>query len=253
MFGRGTVVAFPILDPRGDVRLLTTLGGDRAPDALVTLQGGPVTQLWGYVTCAFAWRAGGPSPAASSGLVALSPGFVASPLLLHRFPRAWLSAEAPLGVAPADQVDNLVDRFVSACADVGPSDSVRFARGTVFAGDVEALEPESQGYGGVLRVFADKAVVSLAAISAETRVFPSVTATSRPPTVGASDWVFERSISRPDGTTSTMWVLCHEVLTKDAASATLAALFRGFQRYPLTTNELADIMAKVRHALTAIR
>jgi len=252
---RGSIVAFPSGDPRREIRTLRSRLRDRPPDALVALQGGPVVQRWGYVTCAFAWRdgpGGELGPAVGEAPLRLSVGFSADPQLAYRFPVAWLAAEPDLALAPRPEVDTLVERLLTACSVRVPRGSLSFPRGTVFARDLEYFQPTTAGYRGACAVAPRQALVALTDIARGAASFPAVSVTTSAPPPGAAAWVVAHTVKRDRGQRTTVWIQCHEVLTTPASAASIRDLFWGFQRYPLSEEEVEDVLVKVGHALRQV-
>jgi hypothetical protein len=252
---RGSIVAFPAADPRREIRALRTRLGTQAPDALVVLQGGPVVERWGYVTCAFAWRdgpAGEPALVLGEAPLHLSVGFSAHPLLLHRFPVAWLAAEPALALAPRSEVDELVERFLATCNTHAPERPVWFPGGSVFAHDLEYFQPTTTGYRGTLSLAPRQALVALADIARGAAWFPAVAVTTSAPPPGAMQWVAAHAVKRDHGGRTTVWIQCHEVLTLPASAASIRDLFWWSQRYPLSEAELEDVLVRVRRALMQV-
>lgn len=244
MVDRGAVMRFPAAeDGRAEICASLAAVGAPAPDALVTLQGGPITQAWGYITCAFAWR-----NRARAGCVPVTGEYEALPLPLHRFPLAWLEAQPVRSSTDAEDLDQLVDAALASLRT--PVDGASYAKGTVFAGETEAYVPESNGYLGALRSFRGKALVALCDIGPDTDQIPMLVATSqKAPT---ADWVLERPVTLDSGRESTMWMMCHEVHTKPASLATPANVFRGYTRYPMTVTEYDDLLGRLEYALKRI-
>jgi len=236
MISRGAILAFPMQDPRSDVRDSLAWVGDPPPDGIVTLQGGLKTSAWGYVTCALAW-----SLANRRGTLPISAKYGSLPLPMHRFPVSWLANQTPIGLA--ENLDDLVAGFMAACRLSPPSPA--YTHGTVFALPVETFKPETAGYSGQLVVVAGKALMTLTDVVPDATAFPAVSATTKEPPPGAADWVFKRP-------GVDVWFMCHEIHTKPQSDARDQCLYRGYTTYPMTEHEFGLVLQKVEFALSRI-